>query len=211
MPGAGDDGQAADEATRGVDESLDLARRSGWNAFLPWPESLRAGIDLANNDLDRAEDRLDHAFAMSCHVGDPCWEGISARGLDLLRAIRGDVDGALNTLRDARLRSTRLPDAYLWVDAYTLDAMCALATRHRLGERQHWAVELSNLAARSGMRELVVRALVHRAALGDGENLDVAASLAAGIDNPVIARLIAASSVPTRYQPSTRPRPPHAR
>jgi hypothetical protein len=147
-------------------------------------------------------------------VGDPCWEGISARGLDLLRAIRGDVDGALNTLRDARLRSTRLPDAYLWVDAYTLDAMCALATRHRLGEGQHWAVELSNLAARSGMRELVVRALVHRAALGDGENLDVAASLAAGIDNPVIARLIAASSVPTTAgSPTTtgcgsRPSPP---
>ena len=178
---------------------------------MPWPESLRAGVDLANSDLDRAQDRLDHALAMSCHVGDPCWEGISARGMGLLRAIQGDVEGALTTLRDARARCTRLPDAYLWVDAYTLDAMCALATRYRLDEGPHWAVELSNLAARSGMRELVVRALVHRAALGDGENLDVAASLAEGIDNPVIARLIVASSVPTKYQPPARPITPHAR
>jgi len=98
-----------DLAAETLDESLDLAGRSGWTAFTPWPESWRAAVDLAQGELQRAEDRLDHAFSLSCQVGDPCWEGISSRGLGLLQSARGDVDGAVTTLRDARVRCTRLP------------------------------------------------------------------------------------------------------
>jgi hypothetical protein len=172
---------------------LKLATRQDWTAFVPWPESLRAGVDLAWNDPDRAQDRLDHAFALSCQVGDPCWEGISARGLGLLRMARGDLDAAVSTLRDARARCTRLPDAYLWLDAYNLDGLCGLAVEHHLDEATQWADELRDVAARSGMRELVARALTHRAALGDSESLDAAASIAESIDNPLLARMITAT------------------
>jgi hypothetical protein len=44
------------------------------------------------------------------------------------------------------------------------------------------------------MRELVVRALIHRAALGDGESPDVAASVAEGTDNLVLPGMIVANS-----------------
>jgi len=69
-----------------------------------------------------------------------------------------------------------------------------IAAEHRLDSGRLWAVELHDLAARTGMRELVVRALIHRAALGEDGNLDVAASLAEGIDNPALAGLVAASN-----------------
>lgn len=181
-------------AAEALDRSMELARRRSWTAFLPWPESLRAEVDIAAGDLSQARARLDHAFAMSCQLGDPCWEGVSARGLGLLRAIDGDVAGALEIFRDARARSTRMPDAYVWVDAYTLEAMADLATRHRLPEAHAWVVELGDLAARTGMRELTVRSLVHRAALGDEASLSVAASLAQGIDNPALSILVATPS-----------------
>jgi tetratricopeptide (TPR) repeat protein len=53
-------------AADGLDQSLDVARRCGWTAFAPWPEALRAGVDLARGALGQATERLDHAFAMSC-------------------------------------------------------------------------------------------------------------------------------------------------
>jgi DNA-binding SARP family transcriptional activator len=178
-------------AADGLDRSLELARRCGWTAFAPWPEAFRAGVDLERGDLDAAAERLDHAFAMSCQLGDPCWEGVSGRGRGLLLAARGDVDEALATLQDARSRSTRLPDAYLWVDAYTLDAMCQVALdagRHE--QAGPWVEELANLAAGSNMRELLVRALVHRGRLGDDQSLEVAAALARQVDNPLLADLV---------------------
>jgi tetratricopeptide (TPR) repeat protein len=175
------------DAAAALDASLELAQRVGWTAFVPWPESLRAHVDLARGALGRAQDRLEHAFALGCHVGDPCWEGVSARGLGLLHAARGDVDVALRTLQDARSRCTRLPDGYLWLDAWALDALCAVATTARDSRAGAWAGELSALAERAGMRELAVRALVHRAAAGERHLFDVAAASAEAVDNPALA------------------------
>lgn len=45
-------------------------------------------------------------------------------------------------------------------------------------------------ASRSGMRELTVRAMLHRAARGSGADAEVAAMLADDIDNPALARLV---------------------
>jgi DNA-binding SARP family transcriptional activator len=179
-------------AADALDRSHDLARRCGWTAFAPWPEALRAGVDLEQGLMDEAAERLDHAFAMSCQLGDPCWEGLSARGQGLLLAAAGDVDGALTTLQDARRRGTRLPDAYLWVDAYTLDAMCQVALDAGRPDRATpWIDELADVAATRGLRELLVRALVHRGRLGDQQSQDVAATLAAELDNPLLADLVA--------------------
>ncbi len=178
-------------AADGLDRSLELARRCGWTAFAPWPEAFRAEVDLERGDLDAASERLEHAFAMSCQLGDPCWEGVSRRGQGLLLAAQGDIEQALTVLRDARRRGTRLPDAYLWVDAYTLDVMCQLAVadgRDELATR--WSDELADLAAASSMRELLVRALVHRGRLGDDRSLEVAAGLATQVDNPRLQELV---------------------
>ena len=169
-----------------LDRSLELAVTQGWTSFVPWPESLRAAVDLEHGDLDAAAERLEHAFALSCHVGDPCWEGMSGRGLGLLQGRRGDIDGAVQTLKDARARCTRLPDGYLWLDAFTLEAMCALAAAHGLPEGHVWALELGDIAARTGMRELAAWALLHRARLGEESVVPAAVDLAHRVDNPAL-------------------------
>jgi hypothetical protein len=49
-----------------------------------------------------------------------------------------------------------------------------------------WVDELSSLSARTGMRELHVRAHLHRARLGQASSLAAARVLAQDIDNPVL-------------------------
>ena len=53
-----------------------------------------------------------------------------------------------------------------------------------------WITELHNLAARSGMRELTVRAYLHRAGLGDSASGGAARLLACQIDNPALHAMV---------------------
>lgn len=177
-----------------LDRSLDQARADGWVAFTPWPDALRAEVDLQTGRLDAAEARLDHALALGCQLNDPCWEGISARGLGLVAAARGDVAGAVDRLSDARGRCARLPDAYLWVEAYTLEALCAVAVAHELASAGTWLAQLDRIAARCGMRDLEVRALLHRAGLGDPAAHEAARIRAADVDSPALAQQLDASA-----------------
>ena len=155
-------------------------------AFLPWPESFRGEIDLVLGDVASAEARFEHAFALGCQVGDPCWESIALRGLGLAAAARGDVPRALEMLVDAPTLCRRLPDTYLWIEAYALDALCAVAVEHRVGAAVQWIDELEAITARRGIRDLLLRATIYRARLGEPGALDVARSLAAQIDNPAL-------------------------
>jgi hypothetical protein len=113
------------------------------------------------------------------------------RGLGLAAAARGDVSRALELLVDAPKLCRRLPDTYLWIEAYGLDALCAVAVEHRAEATVRWIDELEAIAARRGIRELLLRATVYRARLGEPGALDAAQSLAAQIDNPVIGNLLA--------------------
>lgn len=175
-----------DEARRELERSLDLARGDGWTAFLPWPESLLAETDLRAGDLDGAGATFEHAFALGCELGDPCWESIAARGLGLVATARGNVSAALEWLEDAPRRCRRLPDSWLWVEAYALEALCDVAVRSGAPGALQWIEDLEAIAARAGMRELLVRATLHRARMGEAGALDVARTLAAGIDNPAL-------------------------
>jgi len=124
-----------------------------------------------------------------CQVGDPCWESVALRGLGLVAAARGDVDRALELLVDAPKLSRRLPDTYLWIEAYALDALCAVAVDSRAEAAPRWIDELEAIAARRGIRELLLRATVYRARLGEPGALAAARSLAAQIENPALAGL----------------------
>ncbi len=64
--------------------AIRLARDDHWLAFLPWPQAIRGQVQLLDGHVDRAAELLDQAFARACQLGDPCWEGMSARGLALL-------------------------------------------------------------------------------------------------------------------------------
>ncbi|MDQ3055076.1 MAG: SARP family transcriptional regulator [Actinomycetota bacterium] len=182
------------QAAAALAGSLDLVHEQRWMAFLPWPQTLQAELDLCAGELDVAADGLESAWALACQLNDPCWEGMAARGLGLLNAGRGDRAAAMNWLVEAAFRSNRVPDRYQWVHAYVLDAVITTALDHDDTDRARPLVtSLGSLAARCDMRELVVRAHLHRSRLGDQTALASARLLGANIDNPVLTHMLSAS------------------
>ena len=164
-----------------------LAEGDHWLSFLPWPQALLGQVLLSRGDPTGAADCLEQSFARACQIGDPCWEGISARGLALVAEASGDVDQAIATLLDARARCTRLADPYVWLDVHILDALCDIGRRHGDPRAGSWIEEMHDRSSRTGMRELTVRAMLHGAALGDRGDAELAKILAAEIDNPLLA------------------------
>jgi hypothetical protein len=61
-----------------------------------------------------------------------------------------------------------------------------LAIEHRRPEAARWVADLEALATRTGMRELVARADLHRGRLGDRAAAEAAHVLAAEVDNPEV-------------------------
>jgi hypothetical protein len=160
-------------------------------AFLPWPEALKGELDLRAGHVEAATEQLEHAWALATHLGDPCWEGMAARGLGLLSAARGDRPGATAWLAEAQTRCNRTSDRYQWVSAHVLDAVIGVAIdQDDEPEATRLVDALATLAARGDMRELVVRAQLHRSRLGDPSALATARMLATGIDNPALAPLL---------------------
>jgi DNA-binding SARP family transcriptional activator len=170
-------------ATVALDRSVTLAQQ-GWTAFVPWPQSLRAEVDLMRGEVDAAAERFEHAFALGCQLGDPCWEGIAGRGLGRIAIAREEPQRAIEILLDAIARCVRLPDAYLWGKAYALDVLCDVAVSQAMPQASAWIDDMQSLAARSGMREFTVRSHLHRAALGDSASASAARLLAREIDSP---------------------------
>jgi DNA-binding SARP family transcriptional activator len=179
---------AADEHLRAA---VEVAEGEHWLSFLPWPQALLGHVLLAREDLDGAAACLEQSFARACQIGDPCWEGISARGLALLSELTGDPERALADLLDARARTTRLADPYVWLDVHILDALCEMGHRHGHPLTATWVEEMHERASRAGMQELTVRAMLHGARLGLAGDAEAAALLGSTIDNPTLAPLFA--------------------
>ena len=182
------------QAVVAVARSLELIREQRWMALLPWSQTLQAELDLAAGDVDRAAAGLEQAWVLGCQLNDPCWEGMAARGLGRLQAERGDHAAAVRWLGEAATRCSRVSDRYQWVHGYVLDAAVTAALDRDDDERARPLVTaLASLAARCDMRELVVRAQIHRGRLGDPSAVASARLLAADIDNPVLADLMRAA------------------
>jgi hypothetical protein len=141
---------------------------------------------LLQLDLSTATRRYEHAFALGCQIGDPCWEGLAQRGLGLLRAASGDIDAAVEHLVAARSRALRSPDAYVWVAAYALDSLCEIASREHRAQADAWIDDLFSVSSRTGMRELAARSFLYRARCGSPDALAAAQLLAAEIQNPAL-------------------------
>lgn len=184
-------GELGDAAAQ-LGAAVDLAERDHWLSFLPWPQALLGQVLLSRGDSASASGSLEQSFARACQIGDPCWEGISARGLAMVAEAAGDVDRAITVLLDARTRCNRLADPYVWLDVHILDALCELGRRHGHPQTRDWVELMHDRASRTGMRELTVRAMLHGAALGSRGDAEAAAMLAVDIDNPTLAPLVAA-------------------
>jgi DNA-binding SARP family transcriptional activator len=179
------------EAIEALDRALELTEAERWLAFLPFPEAMRGEIDLDRGDTARAAERFERAFAMARDLQDPCWEGLAARNLGLLHHVQGLTGSTRSWMDEARARCTRLPDRYVWMQGHVLDAAIQVDLDEGADDHtRQLGRALGALAARTEMRELVVRSLIHAARMGDGGALDSARMLATEIDNPALASLI---------------------
>ena len=97
-------------------------------------------------------------------------------------------------LLDARARTNRLADPYVWLDVHILDALCEIGRRHDHPLTATWSDSMLDRSSRTGMRELTVRAMLHVAASGVRGDAEAAAMLAADIDNPLLPPLVAATA-----------------
>jgi DNA-binding SARP family transcriptional activator len=175
-----------DDARAALERSLALARDTKWVAFEPWPESWLAEADLAAGEVPAGRERFEHAWALASELGDPCWEGAAGQGLGRIACQEGRVPAGLRFLEEARRRAASFPDAYVWVEAYALLQLASAAARAGHRRAREWVEDLTSLTARTGMRELAVRAYLLRADLGDRSALDSAAILVAEVENPAL-------------------------
>jgi DNA-binding SARP family transcriptional activator len=183
-------------ARAALDLAVQTTRSAGWMTFIAYPQSLLGGVDLAEGRVADASERFEAAFALGCQIGDPCWEGMGARGIGLAKIANGDTAAGIQWLDDARTRCVRVADAYLWIHGYCLDALCEQAIAHGVTGADRWVSDMEAAAARTGMNELLVRAQLHRVALGIPGAQESAAVFAERIDNPaVLARVGSASLV----------------
>jgi len=174
------------EAEPLVAEALRLTRLQSWNAFLPFPLTQLAELQLLEGDSDVAVENLDHAFALACHLGDPCWEALASRGLARNLSMQGQTDAAVAQLDVGRRSCGRHPDTYRWVTAQILAATCEVGVDHHLPSAPRWVDELEAFSGAAGLRDLVVRAYLHRAALGEEDALETATLLSQDLDNPTL-------------------------
>ena len=115
------------EAIRWLTRCLAIVRDIQWISFEPFPVATLAEARLAN-DEDCAPGTLEHCFAMSCQLEDPCWEGASGRVLALHHARTGDLDQALRWITDARVRCVRRPDTWAGLHAAILQTETRIRT-----------------------------------------------------------------------------------
>jgi tetratricopeptide (TPR) repeat protein len=167
-----------------------LSRNERWTAFLAYPEALLAEVWVRRGDIARASEAYEHAFALGSQVGDVCWEAYAVRGFGLLHAARGDLGAAIEAMELSLTTCARQRDTHLWVRAYVLDALCAVAVAARHPTAGRWVTDLASLTGRSGMRELSVRAYLHRRDLGDPSAIEAARVLSVGVENPHLDELI---------------------
>jgi len=145
---------------RALDESIAGVTETGWMAYRPWPLAQRGELDLAaGRDPAEVAAEMEEAFAFSCQLGDPCWEGATGRVL-ALALDAADDGGALAWAAEARRHATRSLDRYAWMYGWALVTEAEIAQRH--GEdhaARTAAASARDLGARAELPAVLSRAL----------------------------------------------------
>jgi DNA-binding SARP family transcriptional activator len=190
-------------ALAAAERSITVVQRERWNAFLPWPQVLRAQCLAEVGQPDAAAEEAEHAFALGCELGDPCWEGMAGRTLGQLALQAGDVAAAQGWLADARRRCDRVPDRYVWVSAYIGLAQLEADGQQDAALARSSAARLYQDAVRSDLPEFLAWALVYQAESGDSSQATLAAAAAEHIDNPRLQARVRALPGSSRRSPLT--------
>jgi DNA-binding SARP family transcriptional activator len=181
-----------EEARAATERSIGICDRERWNAFVPWPQALRAHCLAAAQQWDQAREDAENAFALACQLGDPCWEGMAGRALALLALHAGDAAAAAQWITDARRRCDRVPDRYVWVSGFVGLGQLEIAAREQRDLLMPLARRLYQDALRADLPEFIAWALIYQAEAGDLANLPMVRTLAAGVVNPALQARAAA-------------------
>lgn len=181
-----------DEARSTGLRALELTDAAAWTSFRPYPETWVAAAAFELGEVEQSHQLFEHAWAMACQIGDVCWQTLALRGLGIINAERDLMAEAIGQLSEAPTHCRRLPDAYRWAEAYALEALVAVAVTTGDDRAAAWLSQLDAIASRYGFRELQARANLHRADLGDPDAWSLGALIATEIDNPHLARKVAA-------------------
>ena len=154
------------EARAWTDACLALTDTTRWVAFRPWPAAVLAETELADGLVTAAtRASLDEAFALSCRLGDPCWEGATARMIALAHAADGELDVARSGSTRPCSAASTAPTTYAAVLAAILATAAELSAAAGDQDRTaHHARALIALAARAHLDHYLPQAvaLLHR-------------------------------------------------
>ena len=124
-------------------EALAAARTTGWHGIVPWILTFEGEAELRLGNTARASERFAEAFALGCEMGDPCWEGLSLRGLAHVEWRAGRHGKAREMLAEAHARCSRVPDTLWWADALILTDLVELEHGSDAGHVQQ-ALEIAH-------------------------------------------------------------------
>ena len=185
-----------EDARAAAERSIDICDQERWNAFVPWPQALRAHCLAAAGRRSEARDDAESAFALACQLGDPCWEGMAGRALALLALHAGDPAAAGKWITDARRRCDRLPDRYVWVSGFVALGHLEIAASQQRELVLPLARRLYQDGLRADLPEFIAWALIYQAEAGDLTKLPLARTLAADIVSPALQARVTALEDP---------------
>lgn len=149
-----------DSAEAWLKGCLRLVDEVNWVAFRPWPIALMAETRLRREakpvDLYAP---LEEAYALSCQLGDTCWEAATARSLGLAFSADGDLAVAARWLDEAHRHCIRETDIFVGLQVEIIANR--VEANRRLGRTdvaQSLSREWVALAARAHMDGHVERA-----------------------------------------------------
>jgi tetratricopeptide (TPR) repeat protein len=181
-----------EQAQAAAERSISICEMERWNAFLPWPQALRAHCLAAAGRRDDARDDAEKAFALACQLGDPCWEGMAGRALALLSLQAGDPAAASEWITDALRRCNRVADRYVWVSGFVALGQLEIAASQQPDLVLPLARGLYRDAVRDDLPEFIAWALIYQAEAGDCANLPLAKAIAGLVANPALQSRVAA-------------------
>jgi hypothetical protein len=163
-------GGRLDEAERWLERSLTLVDEQRWIAFRPWPQALLSQIRLRYGDPpSTVRSRLEDAFALSCQLADPCWEGAAARSIALTHVAEAALTPALDWLSEGRRRCMRETNRYVAIQVEILADQTEISlAQGNTRDADTFAREWLSLAARTHMDAHVTRAAQVITAVGHG-------------------------------------------
>jgi tetratricopeptide (TPR) repeat protein len=141
-----------DTADSWLRDCLRLISDLRWVAFRPWPQAILAEVQLARGAAPCLRADLEEAFALSCQLADPCWEGATARTIALTHAAAGDTEQALEWISQAQTRCLRETDIFVALHAAILATDCEISiAAGRRDRAQANTRALISLAAKTHM------------------------------------------------------------